>query len=342
MSNASVYFFGNLSGYPSAYPQDHTFEFFSEILSKMNSNSSLFIKRKDSLMHYAYVRQLDHEGRYLGICFVVNDIQFSNYEQLLQSFEWMVGYLVGDASIIGYDKDGSLVPLIDSFVELETVDHKMEYLLQYVFSNVSAIKLAPLRFDEISLGIKELLWGETTEEQFLYATAGNQLVQINKNVDNDTAGMIHQRSLLVEQRNYIESLATAKSDLINQVTQLKHEKKQIKWVIVLLLALLIGGVVAFNVHSKMSNEIAEQSNQIDTQGDRISMQNQTIDKLRTNIDQLNDERNNLQYLYDQALLKITQLEVDVQNLQDENQNLEQSKGEAEASAEYWKDQYFRK
>ena len=80
--NSSAYVFGNLGGGFTQYPEDYAHEIYEEFQLKAEAPSQVIIHRDKSIMYYGYIRKLDKEGQYIGLCVLLNGVMLSKMANL--------------------------------------------------------------------------------------------------------------------------------------------------------------------------------------------------------------------------------------------------------------------
>ena len=98
--NSSAYVFGNLGEGYTQYPEDYAHEIYEEFQAKADAPSQVIIHRDKSIMYYGYVRKLDKEGQYIGLCVLLNGVMLSKMANLFAVFEKVVSELVSQGELI--------------------------------------------------------------------------------------------------------------------------------------------------------------------------------------------------------------------------------------------------
>lgn len=132
--NSSVYVFGVLGGGYTQYPDDYAHEIFKEFLNKSQSQSQIIIHRKKSIMYYGYVRKLDVEEMYLGLCVLLNDVMLGNMETLFSLFERVFSEMVSKCEIIKLDGSGNIIPATEKLNEKK---QEVEYVMDTLHEEVA-------------------------------------------------------------------------------------------------------------------------------------------------------------------------------------------------------------
>lgn len=112
--NSSIYLFGNLGHGYTQYPDDYTKAILQVFSAESSSASQIAIHRDGNLMYYGYVRRLDGNEQYIGICVVLNGIMFTKVADLFTVFEDALSELVFNEKILQFDEFGQIFPLVRS------------------------------------------------------------------------------------------------------------------------------------------------------------------------------------------------------------------------------------
>ena len=146
--NSSVYIFGNLSsGYTQFPDEESSSSIFQQFNTLAKATTQITIHRDGNLMYYAYIRKLE-QGKYIGLCVLLNGIVLTQFDRLFSLFENVISNLVAKGYLIRYNEKGNLVANTSHlYMNREEIDLITESL-KGGFENMQSatIKLPPINY----------------------------------------------------------------------------------------------------------------------------------------------------------------------------------------------------
>ena len=274
---------GNPKGIYKQMPDDYLA---SEIagFQKGLKGSRLVILRKMNLMHYIYMEKID-ATKFIGFCLIFNKAYVARPKQLITLFKYLIeDYLLNKGDILRYSSQGELQYVIDSFSQNTERYRQLNLLINERFENQIAL-----------YGINELTTtfnGEHTMRIVSADVEENQMLQMafsyNTLIIDDNVGMEqgYIPKIMADLKGQVNSLNREIGALTQQNEKLKRQKKQFKWVVVLLIVILIG-IILFVVYAQNKTLIIEgQSDEIASLNDVIIDRNKEIIGLNLHMDTL--------------------------------------------------------
>lgn len=291
--NFNLYLFGNPEGRYSQIPDDYLASE-NVAFQKDLKGSRLVIMRKMDLMHYIFWERIN-ENRFIGIGLIFNQAYVAHPKQLVALFRDLIeDYLVKKGDIIRYTKEGELRYVIKSFGENPVRRQKLHELISEKFETAGAqYGILPL---------KSVYNGERTVRAINFATDEKQIVAMassyNILIVDDTEGLEHGYipQIIEGLKATINELKEQNASLEQQTVTLTRQKRQMKWILILL-GLILCGCVAFyfyahnrkQVIDTQSNEISHLGSVIDDNNEQISRQKSLINNKDMQINRLNAE-----------------------------------------------------
>lgn len=273
--NSSAYVFGNLGEGYTQYPEDYAHEIYEEFQAKADAPSQVIIHRDKSIMYYGYVRKLDKEGQYIGLCVLLNGVMLSKMANLFAVFEKVVSELVSQGELIKMDDNGDIIGVTG---RLEEKHQEVERIVTYLREEVihwesTATKLPPISYS-ISNDSYRTFSITDKDEEIVEASAKYGFVSVQKNEEYDTpllAGLrnVLKRKLGKERSAFSKTAVTEK--------RIDHDGlKILLWSIALVL--VIGGlfVVSKNVARNNDLAIATDTTVVDSIEPTASLNNQEL------------------------------------------------------------------
>lgn len=250
MMNPLIYFFGTLPNGFSTYPQDHTKDFFSDFVSKSKNNVQIVLRRKDNLLHYGYVRKMSNK-KYFGICLCVDCI-FNDVAKLFVIFDDIYASMIKKGDILKLEKkcvDWALSDFISEHVAIT------EYSKQIIDAiNLSEIKTQPLPPVDFSISINDNLdlSLEDGQSKIIDAIKRYTTLYIAKKESeiervNSFHAVINRKDSEIKLlKTTIQETKKINTELSNKLIKAKAKQKNITWVAVLGIIVLIFGFVLWN------------------------------------------------------------------------------------------------
>lgn len=231
--NFTIYVFGNLLEGFTQYPQD---EYVNTIVTKMVENmsspSQIVIHREESLIYYAYIRQLDINGGYIGFCIQLNSFAISNVNVLFLMFEILVSKLVEKGKIIQFDNSGRIKPNIANLFEhLDVVDYiEIEITNGVKIQQVILEKLPPIDNSGAGRMVKRFPIG-FDEAQITHSSFCNEYIYIEKKTSFNTSRMNQYKNILARLNAENEKLKV-------ENIKLNQKKSKLGYVVALVVIVL--------------------------------------------------------------------------------------------------------
>ena len=195
--NSSVYIFGNLSSGYTQYPDEKsTSSIFQKFYTKAKATTQIAIRRDGNLMYYAYIRKLE-QGKYIGLCVLLNGAALTKFEGLFSLFENVISNLVTKGYLIKYNDSGNLIANTEHlYMNREEIDLVAESLKGGFDSMQStAMKLPPVNYAISSESVKEFVVEDDAKE-ILKSSYTNGYTYIYKSKGFNTALMNSYQGVL--------------------------------------------------------------------------------------------------------------------------------------------------
>lgn len=246
-----IYFFGTLSKGFSTYPQDHTKDFFSDFVSKSKNNVQIVLHRKDNLLHYGYVRRMSTK-KYFGVCLCVDCI-FNDVSILFKIFDEIYTSMIKKGDILKLNNENCVDWALTDFVSEHVAI--AEYSKQIIDAiNLSDIKTQPLPPVNFSISINDYLELSLEDGQSKIIDAAKRytnLYIVKKESEIERVNSFHavinrKDSEIKALKNSIKETKKVNSELNNKLIKAKAKQKNITWVAVLGIIVLIFGFVLWN------------------------------------------------------------------------------------------------
>lgn len=289
--NSSVYIFGNLSSGYTQYPdEESTSSIFQKFYTKAKVTTQIAIRRDGNLMYYAYIRKLE-QGKYIGLCVLLNGAALTKFEGLFSLFENVISNLVTKGYLIKYNDSGNLIANTEHlYMNREEIDLVAESLKSGFDSMQStAMKLPPVNYAISGESIKEFVVEDDVKE-ILKSSYTNGYTYIYKSKGFNTALMNSYQGVLSKISKENTSLKKENSNLKEENRKIKQQKKQFLYVIILCIAVIGCGVGLFFLNDTLNttqNELAAANNTISLRNDTIESKNNQISGLRRDVHNLN-------------------------------------------------------
>ena len=275
--NSSAYVLGNLGEGYTQYPEDYAHKIYEEFQAKADAPSQVIIHRDKSIMYYGYVRKLDKEGQYIGLCVLLNGVMLSKMANLFAVFEKVVSELVSQGELIKMDDNGDIIGVTG---RLEEKHQEVERIVTYLREEVihwesTATKLPPISYS-ISNDSYRTFSITDKDEEIVEASAKYGFVCIQKNEGYDTPLLAGLRNVLKRKLGKDRSVSSKTGVARTRKRKDHGGLKILLWTIALVL--VIGGlfVVSKNVARNNDLAIAVDTTVVDSIEPTTSLNNQEL------------------------------------------------------------------
>ncbi|MBR5688013.1 MAG: hypothetical protein IKX36_08655 [Prevotella sp.] len=245
--NSSVYIFGNLSKGYTQYPDEvYSAEVFQKLYSHARATTQIAIHRDGNLMYYAYIRKLDI-NKYIGMCILLNNTMLTRFGKLFYLFENALSFLVTKGYLVKFDDYGNIVPNTDKlYLKTEEVKLIAESLKEGITNlQKKSFTLPPVNYAVSKESIKEFAIDDPKED-IISSSYNNGYTYIFKEKDYNTAQIDSYKGVLSRVSKERDDYKSACENLASQLSVIKNQKRNIKWVSVLGAIILILGFVIWN------------------------------------------------------------------------------------------------
>lgn len=326
MKNISTYFLAKGNGFYTQYITDASEERFKVALSLCNSASQLLVQRDGQLMYYLYVRQVGSQETF-GMCIVVNGMMATNLSRMFDFFEHAYEKVVLKGKVLGLDRQGNPIIILKDFTTEPLEMGLLEQELQESFAQLQGtIALPPANMATTITDFRNFELESLTAQE-IQQTAWHSWTLIRKQTDYESENFAGYRRRLSDLSHEIANLEGNKAQLVKQLSQLNREKKQMKWVIAMSCAILIGGIIAFLTINNKNATISSQSSQISLQDEEINNQRDNISTLYYEIRHKNYEISSLRAELNSCTVKRDSLTEVLKFLQNDYQRLKNENAE---------------
>lgn len=289
--NSSVYIFGNLSSGYTQYPDEgSTSSIFQKFYTKAKATTQIAIRRDGNLMYYAYIRKLE-QGKYIGLCVLLNAATLTKFEGLFSLFENVISNLVTKGYLIKYNDSGNLIANTSHlYMNREEIDLVAENLKGGFDSMQStAMKLPPVNYAISSESVKEFVVEDDAKE-ILKSSYTNGYTYIYKSKGFNTALMNSYQGVLSKISKENTSLKKENSNLKEENRKIRQQKKQFRNVILLIFVVIGCGIGICFLYNNLNNTqdlLTETNEIIELKNNTIKKKNGKISLLKNSIDSLN-------------------------------------------------------
>lgn len=245
--NSSVYIFGKFtSGYTQYPDEDFSSSIFNKIYQNSKAISQIAIHRDGNLIYYTYIRKLI-KNQYIGLCVLLNDALITDLKNLFSLFENTISNLAENGYFICYDEYGNLVGnTVKLYCKTEEIDAITNSLRQAFKALAKTAKRLPPENYAVSKNSSKSFTVEDSEDAILYSSYTNGFTYIYKSKDFDTTQMSRYQAVLAKVSGERDQLSKQLDEKKSEVYRLKAKQRNMTWVGLLGLIVLIFGVILWN------------------------------------------------------------------------------------------------
>ena len=281
--NSSVYFFGDLNNSYIQYPRDYSVEIFNNIARMRSlSHSQIIIHRDRDLMYYAYIKNIDKQG-YVGLCVLVNNVAFSDFDKLFDVFENAITFLSMSGQVLRINDDGTVVSnafdlLSDSSILEDlclSIKNKISRLDKYSF------KLPTESYNISKTEVKRFSLSSDEKETILKSSYTYCYTVVYKNGDSEE---LTSYTNIVKRLNSEKiELAEKNETLLQNIKELEKQKKQTTKVMFLSFSILVCFFLIYSFKSTVDSTVAslnETENILQQEKEKSQVANNELKDLR--------------------------------------------------------------
>lgn len=288
--NFNLYIFGNPNGKYSQIPKDYLASDIIDYQSGLKG-ARLIIMRRMDLMHYIYMEKFN-AANYIGFCLIFNRAYILHPKKLCSLFKDIIeDYFVRNGDIIRYSKDGNLLYNVSSLGGNMFRYQKTFELINDALENKSE-----------EYGVKELksiFNGEHSSRTISFTIPEEQIVQMSLSYntlvidDSEYQSEAYIPKVIAGLNDKVALLTKQNAQLHQQNEILNRQKKQMKWVLVLLSVILVGCLIFYNYAQNKKREIQSITDENIHLDSVIVDKNNNISSLNSSIKSLNDSISSL-------------------------------------------------
>ncbi len=286
--NYSVYIFGELSSGYTQYPEDSSSSILKTLYSRCKAPTQIVIHRDESMMYYCYIRKLNG-NKYIGLCIAVNGYYLSKIYSLFFLFENIIEKIAKQGVLIHFSEDGTLTTSLHTFrneeEELESLIENLKIRFED-FSKISTT-LPQTDYTLAKNSIKEHCISDKLQD-IVKASYSYGFTYIYKDDDFNTVRMNSYKSILSRLNDENKALQKKNIELQEYNKKVLYQKKQYRYILILMLTILGFGVGLFFLNDNLKNTKAKllQANRI------INNKEKAIIGLNNDIRDLKNSLNN--------------------------------------------------
>ena len=287
--NASVYLFGEFNSGYSQYPDDYASSIFQKFSANAKSTTQIAIHRDGNLVYYGYILKLQ-QGRYIGLCVVLNGLILKRIDGLFSLFENTISNLVTNGKLIHFNEQGDLVTCVETlYLNQEEIDLLTE-----------SLRAGFKRFEAYSATLPAVSYGtskdsckdfvvDDEQEKIIKSSYTNGYTYVYKSKGFNTAQLNSYKGVLSRSYKEKQELAAKLDALEKEHAKTLKQKKQFKYVIIMFVILLgcAIGLFALNDNLNLTRDALSSAN------DTISMQNDSLYVKSVEISNLHDANHEL-------------------------------------------------
>ena len=284
---ATVYIFGNFADGYSQYPDNYTRDLFAKISKTRKGATELVYHRENSLTYYIYTREISRVANtFIGLCYVFNDILIADFSYLFDIFEDTITNIVVKGELLEFTNEGNLTTKVN---QLYSNTEELQRVADYLNSKLTTLgkyaeKLPPANYAISNTEWKSYSIDNIAEVKSVLKDYSN--IRVIKGENYDTEALKGYAQKLKTQYTQIKTLTKEITKHKDEIAKLKRQKKQIKWVIFLLILIIIGGIGFYFYAQDKLQIIQDKSDTIYNLNNQIEEHNNHIKNLQNDSNRL--------------------------------------------------------
>lgn len=255
--NVTIYLFGKFKSGYSQYPNDHTVSIFQTFANKAKEQTQIAIHRDGNLMYYAYIRKLE-EDKYIGFCFVLNDLYLLRLNSLFEVFENKVSALVSDGMLIQFDEKGDIIPNVNKlYLNAEQVNMVSEMLRKAIakFKRYS-VPLPPVSFAVVKDTSKDF-FVDSNPSDVIASSYTNGYTYIYKSSRYNTSFLNTYNAILRKSYEEKQALRNQMLEMEMAYAESSGQKKRVRLIRILLTILGLSVALIVYLSIQLNNTRTE-------------------------------------------------------------------------------------
>ncbi|MGM9851459.1 MAG: hypothetical protein ACI306_04880 [Muribaculaceae bacterium] len=297
--NASVYLFGEFNSGYSQYPDDYASIIFHKFSANIKAATQIAIHRDGNLVYYGYIRKLQ-QGRYIGLCVVLNGLMLKRIDNLFSIFENTISDLVTKGNLIHFNEQGDMVTSVDQlYLSIDEIDNLTESLIARFNMLEGYVAPLPAVSYSTSKDSCKVFDADDDHDEIVKSSHTNGYTYIYKSDDYNTSQLHSYIGVLKRSYKAKQELAAKLAALEKEHAKTLKQKKQFKVVFILFAILFCCGIGIFT----LNNTLTTTQDALSYANDTIRMQNDSLKKQSTQISSLKDRNHklNLQWRHEQTM-----------------------------------------
>lgn len=311
---ATVYIFGNFADGYSQYPDNYTRDLFAKISKARKGATELVYHRENSLTYYIYTREISRVANtFIGLCYVFNDILITDFSYLFDIFEDTITNIVVKGELLEFTNEGNLTTKVN---QLYSNTEELQRVADYLNSKLTTLgkyaeKLPPANYAISNTEWKSYSIDNIAEVKSVLKDYSN--IRVIKGENYDTEALKGYAQKLKTQNTQIKTLTKEISNQKDEIAKLKRQKKQIKWVIFLLILIIIGGIGFYFYAQDKLQIIQDKSDTIYNLNNQIQKQENHITNLQNDSSRLSNALYQKTYQFNTVKQKLSNINYELNN-----------------------------
>lgn len=241
--NISVYLFGEFSTGYSQYPIDYTSSIFHSFSDKAKSNTQIAIHRDRDLMYYAYVRKMEN-GKNFGICCVLNGMMLTQVDGLFNLFETAMSIQIARGTYVRFADDGMIITGESATASKEEYTLLADYFRSQL-ERIQTSPLPPVSYSNSNTSVKDFTIDDSNSD-IVKSSSVYAYTYIYKTKGYETAQTNSYQGIIAKQKHLNDDLQERCRDLSAKLTKEKVKQRNMRWVGILSIIVIVFGVILWN------------------------------------------------------------------------------------------------
>ncbi len=242
--NASVYVFGQFAEGYAQYPDDYTASIFKAFYARTREATQIGVHRDGNIMYYSYIRRLEN-GRYLGMCVVLNGEYLCHIAPLFALFEDLIAELVSMAQMLQFDGQGKIITPLPHLNDSADDIQFIRETLQAAFARQDSAPLPPTDYSKAKDSTKTFTLADKHDE-IVKACTQYAYTYIYKAEDYNTPKLGSYLQSLAHLNDERQALEEQVNNLKREIRLLRIKHRNLVWVAILGIVIAALGTILYN------------------------------------------------------------------------------------------------
>lgn len=194
-------------------------------------------------MYYAYVRKMEN-GKNFGICCVLNGMMLTQVDGLFNLFETAMSIQIARGTYVRFADDGTIITGESATVSKEEYTLLADYFRSQL-ERIQTSPLPPVSYSNSNTSVKDFTIDDSNSD-IVKSSSVYAYTYIYKTKGYETAQTNSYQGIIAKQKHLNDDLQERCRDLSAKLTKEKVKQRNMRWVGILSIIVIVFGVILWN------------------------------------------------------------------------------------------------